>query len=110
MTGAVNLAGSILLKPAHLTTAQQQTCIYAANGVDEQIHILLRDTLEVLTSFGDGGRAPGQCFGIHDMATDSQGNLYTAETSTGARVQRFMYKGLGPVTKVDYGVVWPKGR
>lgn len=66
--------------------------------------------LEVLTSFGDGGRAPGQFFGIHNLATDSQGNLYTAETYTGARVQRFMYKGLGPVTKVNQGVVWPKGR
>ena len=88
----------------------QQTYLYAANGVDEQIHILLRNTLEVLTSFGDGGRAPGQFFGIHNLATDSQGNLYTAETYTGARVQRFMFKGVGPVTKVDYGVVWPKGR
>ncbi len=33
-----------------------------------------------------------------------------SRTYTGARVQRFMYKGVGPVTKVDYGVVWPKGR
>ena len=37
----------------------QQTYIYAANGVDEKINILLRSTLEVLTSFGDGGRQPG---------------------------------------------------
>ena len=37
----------------------QQTYIYAANGVDEKINILLRSTLEVLTSFGDGGRGPG---------------------------------------------------
>src|SRR5579864_9108164 len=34
----------------------QQTYIYAANGVDEKINILRRDTLEVVTSFGDGGR------------------------------------------------------
>ena len=88
----------------------QQTYIYAANGVDQKIHILLRSTLEVLTSFGDGGRGPGQFFGLHNLATDSQGNLYTAETYTGARVQRFMYKGLGPVTKAEQGVVWPKGR
>ena len=37
----------------------QQTYIYAANGVDEKINILLRSSLEVLTSFGDGGRGPG---------------------------------------------------
>ena len=71
----------------------QQTYIYAANGVDQKINILLRSTLEVLTSFGDGGRGPGQFFGVHNLATDSQGNLYTTETYTGARVQRFIYKG-----------------
>ena len=87
----------------------QQAYIYAANGVDQKINILLRSTLEVLTAFGDGGRAPGQFFGVHNLATDSKGNLYTAETYTGARVQRFLYKGIGPVTKAEQGVVWPKG-
>ena len=37
----------------------QQTYIYMANGVNEKINILLRSSLEVLTSFGDGGRQPG---------------------------------------------------
>ena len=64
----------------------QQTYIYAANGVDEKINVLLRSSLEVLTSFGDGGRQPGQFFGVHNLATDSRGNLYTTETYTGARV------------------------
>jgi hypothetical protein len=88
----------------------QQTYIYAANGVDEKINILLRSTLEVLTSFGDGGRGPGQFFGVHNLATDSHGNLYATETYTGARVQRFLYKGVGPVTKAGQGVPRPKGR
>jgi hypothetical protein len=86
----------------------QQTYIYAANGVDEKINILLRSSLEVLTSFGDGGRGPGQFFGVHNLATDSKGNLYATETYTGARVQRFIYKGVGPVVKADQGVVRPK--
>ena len=38
----------------------QQKYIYLADGENEQVHILLRDTLEVLTSFGDGGRQPGR--------------------------------------------------
>ena len=37
-------------------------------------------TLQLLTSFGDGGRQPGQFFGVHSIATDSQGNIYTTET------------------------------
>jgi len=88
----------------------QQTYIYAANGVDQKINILLRSSLEVLTSFGDGGRGPGQFFGVHNLATDSRGNLYATETYTGARVQRFLYKGVGPVTKAEQGVVRPARR
>ena len=88
----------------------QQTYIYAANGVDEKINILLRSTLEVLTSFGDGGRGPGQFFGVHNLATDSKGNLYATETYTGARVQRFLFKGVGPVKKAEQGVPRPAGR
>jgi hypothetical protein len=88
----------------------QQTYIYAANGVDEKINILLRSSLEVLTSFGDGGRGPGQFFGVHNLATDSKGNLYATETYTGARVQRFLFKGIGAVTKRDQGVPRPQGR
>ena len=60
----------------------QQTYIYAANGVDEKINVLLRGSLAVLTSFGDGGRQPGQFFGVHNLATDSKGNLYATETYT----------------------------
>jgi DNA-binding beta-propeller fold protein YncE len=87
----------------------QQTYIYAANGVNEKINVLLRSTLQVLTSFGDGGREPGEFFGCHNLATDSKGNLYVTETYTGARVQRFLFKGLAPVEK-EQTVAWPKDR
>ena len=86
----------------------QQKYIYLADGANEEIHILQRETLEVLTSFGDGGRQPGQFYAVHSIATDSKGNIYTTETYRGQRVQKFVYKGLGPVTKKDQGVVWPK--
>jgi len=88
----------------------QQAYIYMANGVNETIHVVLRSTLEVLTSFGDGGRQPGQFYGVHNLDTDSKGNLYATETYNGARVQRFLYKGLKPVTKKDQGVVWSPKR
>jgi DNA-binding beta-propeller fold protein YncE len=86
----------------------QQTYIYMANGVNQTIHVVLRSTLEVLTSFGDGGRQPGQFYGVHNLATDSKGNLYATETYSGARIQRFLFKGVKPVTKADQGVPWPK--
>jgi hypothetical protein len=60
-----------------------------------------------LTTFGDGGRQPGQFYGVHNIAADSKGNIYTTETYNGARVQRFIYKGVGPVNAVQ-GVPWPR--
>jgi DNA-binding beta-propeller fold protein YncE len=86
----------------------QQKYIYLADGENDRIHILLRDTLEVLTTFGEGGRQPGEFYGPHSIATDSKGNIYVTETYRGQRVQKFVYKGLGPVTKEDQGVLWPK--
>src|SRR6266498_1498443 len=74
---------------------RDQKYIYLADGSDEKVFILLRDTLEVLSSFGDGGRWPGTFFGVHSIATDSKGNVYTTETYEGKRVQRFLYKGVG---------------
>ena len=85
-----------------------ETYLYLADGVNERIRILERRTLEVLTTFGGGGRQPGQFFGVHNLAVDSQGNLFTTETYTGARVQRFVYKGVAPVAAADQGVVWPR--
>src|SRR6266849_6588643 len=40
----------------------QQKYIFLADGSNEKVYILLRDTLEILTSFGDGGRQPGQFY------------------------------------------------
>ena len=87
----------------------EQKFIYIADGENGRIHILDRDSLTVLTSFGEGGRQPGEFYGVHSIATDSQGNIFTTETYRGQRVQKFIYRGLASVTKKDQGVVWPKG-
>jgi DNA-binding beta-propeller fold protein YncE len=86
----------------------QQTYIYLADGLNMQVRVVLRDTLEELTSFGDGGRQPGQFFGVHSIATDSQGNIYTTETYEGKRLQKFVYRGLRAVTRREQGTVWPQ--
>jgi DNA-binding beta-propeller fold protein YncE len=86
----------------------QQKYMYLADGENDRVHIIDRQSLEVLTSFGEGGRQPGEFYGVHSIATDSKGNIYTTETYRGQRVQKFVYKGLAPVEKKDQGVVWPK--
>ena len=85
----------------------QQRFIFLADGRNQKVRIILRDTLEEISNFGDGGRQPGQFFGVHSIATDSKGNLYTTETYEGKRLQRFVYKGMGSVRRGSQGVVWP---
>ena len=90
-----------------LSRDPEQKFLYVADGSNQKVHILDRESLEVLTTFGDGGRQPGQFYAVHSIATDSQGNLYTTETYHGRRLQKFVYKGLAPVTKKHQGTVWP---
>ncbi len=85
----------------------QQKYIYIADGVNEKVKIIERQSLKELTTFGDGGRYPGQFYGVHSIAVDSKGNIYTTETYEGKRLQRFLYKGPAPVTKMNQGTVWP---
>lgn len=68
-----------------------------------------RASLEVLTTFGDGGRQAGQFIGVHSIATDSRGNVYTTETYEGKRIQKFVYMGMGPVSAEHQGTPWPSG-
>lgn len=85
----------------------EQRFIYLADGRNERIYVIERESLEILTQFGTGGRQPGQFFAVHSIATDSKGNIYTTETYEGKRVQKFVYKGMAPVTRKDQGTVWP---
>ncbi len=86
----------------------EQRFMYVADGKNQKIYVLDRESLEIVTSFGDGGRQPGQFFAVHSIATDSRGNIYTTETYEGKRVQKFVFMGLGPVTRENQGVVWPR--
>jgi hypothetical protein len=88
----------------------QQRFMFLADGQNEKIRIILRETLEEISNFGDGGRQPGQFYGVHSIATDSKGNLYTTETYEGKRVQRFVYKGIGAVAAGSQGVLWPRSK
>jgi len=85
----------------------QQKYLYLADGKNERVYVMDRQSLEILTMFGDGGRQPGQFFAVHSIATDSKGNIFTTETYEGKRVQRFVYKGVRPVTRRDQGTPWP---
>jgi hypothetical protein len=85
----------------------EQRYMYIADGKNMRVYVVDRESLEVLTTFGSGGRYPGQFFAVHSIATDSQGNVFTTETYEGRRLQKFVYQGLRPVTRMHQGPVWP---
>ncbi len=72
-----------------LSADPQQQWLYMADGTNHKIWILRRSDMEVVGSFGRGGRFVGQMLRPHGMSVDSQGNLYVGEASTGRRVQKF---------------------
>jgi DNA-binding beta-propeller fold protein YncE len=79
----------------------QQRLMYVADGANHRVWQLLRDPMLVLDHIGNGGRYPGQFYATHNVSLDSKGNLYTVETYTGARVQKFSYKGQRNVAKPE---------
>lgn len=85
----------------------KQRYLYLADGKNERIYVMDRQTLQTLTMFGDGGRQPGQFFAVHSIATDSKGNLFTTETYEGKRLQKFRFKGVMRVKRGNQGVAWP---
>ena len=72
---------------------------YVVDGTNEKVWILDRSSLETVGSFGSGGHFGGQFTTAHSIATDRHGNVYVGETWEGKRVQRFLYKGLGPAAQ-----------
>ena len=73
-----------------------QTYLLVPDGTNQEVRVLVRDTLEVVSAFGQAGRWAGQFYGAHNIDTDSNGNLYVTETYEGKRIQRFLYKGMAP--------------
>ena len=89
---------------------KDQKYMYVVDGQNMKVYVMDRKSLEILYSFGDGGRQPGLWYAPHSIATDSKGNLYTTETYEGKRVQKFNYQGIKSVTKPIQGAQWPSGK
>jgi hypothetical protein len=73
---------------------REQRFLYVADYGNSRIAVVERKSLTVLYQFGARSAKPGDFQGLHHMAVDSKGNIYTGEVAPGARVQRFLFKGL----------------
>jgi DNA-binding beta-propeller fold protein YncE len=67
-----------------------QAQLFVADGQNQKVWIVDRESLEVTGSVGAGGRWPGHFYAVGSVAVDSAGNLYTGEALEGKRVQKFM--------------------
>jgi DNA-binding beta-propeller fold protein YncE len=72
---------------------EDQSCLHNADGSNQHVQTLHRASLEIVAEFGRNGRSAGQFHWLHNLAVDSEGNIYTAEVDTGKRAQKFRRKG-----------------
>ena len=87
-TPAMQTAAGLAFSPD-----REQKYLYVADLGNNQIIIVDRKTMTIAGSFGKGGTNPGEFGTVHEIATDSKGNLYSAELRT-RRVQKFTFKGI----------------
>lgn len=73
-----------------LSSDPEERWIYIPDGTNHVVWIVDRETLEVVDHFGHGGRMAGEFDWVHNVAVDSEGNLYTSEVNDGKRVQKFV--------------------
>jgi hypothetical protein len=67
----------------------QQKWLFMADGRNNQVLTLERDTGRVVQSLGRPGRYAGEFHWVHDLAIGSQGNLFAGEVDNGKRIQKF---------------------
>jgi DNA-binding beta-propeller fold protein YncE len=67
-----------------------QRYLLMADGTNNEVRIVVRESGEVIGSFGRPGRQAGDFHWVHNIAIDSQGSVYTSEVDTGKRAQRFV--------------------
>ena len=67
----------------------EQRWLVVIDGTNQQVYVVERKSLRVVSTFGGAGHWAGQFYGAHNLAIDSKGSLYITETYEGKRVQKF---------------------
>jgi len=84
---------------AGLSPDRQQSFLFNADGENQHIWVFLRQTGQVLSKVGRGGRQSGEFTAVHSLAVDSKGNIYTGEVDAGMRLQK--HTNLGTSSRDD---------
>jgi hypothetical protein len=84
-TGVGGSTGGVMFSPD-----KAQRLLYISDLTNNHIWFLNREDGKVLGQMGTMGENGGQFFGLHMIAVDSKGAIYTGEVFAGERVQRFL--------------------
>jgi DNA-binding beta-propeller fold protein YncE len=85
MTGVGGSTGGVMFSPD-----KAQRLLYISDLTNNHIWFLNREDGKVVSQMGSMGENGGQFYGLHMIAVDSKGNIYTGEVFAGERVQRFL--------------------
>ena len=85
MTGVGGSTGGVMFSPD-----KQQRLLYISDLTNNHIWFLNREDGKVIGQMGSMGENGGQFFGLHMIAVDRNGVIYTGEVFQGERVQRFI--------------------
>jgi hypothetical protein len=86
---ARNTFGSGSVWDVSFSVDSAQTFLFVADGTNQHVHVLSRETLEVVGEFGRAGHFAGEFYGAHSIGVNSRSDLFVGETYEGKRVQRF---------------------
>ena len=84
-TGAGGSTGGVAFSPD-----PEQRHLYISDLTNNRIWFLNRTDGTLVAEMGTMAENGGQFYGLHMIAVDSQGNIYTGEVFAGERVQRFV--------------------
>jgi hypothetical protein len=84
-TGVGGSTGGVMFSPD-----KQQRLLYISDLTNNHIWFLNREDGKIVSQMGSMGENGGQFFGLHMIAVDSKGTIYTGEVFAGERVQRFL--------------------
>jgi hypothetical protein len=84
-TGVGGATGGVMFSPD-----KAQRLLYISDLTNNHIWFLNREDGRIIGQIGSMGESGGQFFGLHMIAVDSKGIIYTGEVFAGERVQRFI--------------------
>ena len=84
-TGVGGSTGGVMFSPD-----KAQLFLYISDLTNNHIWFLNREDGKVVGQLGSMGENAGQFYGLHMIATDTKGTIYTGEVFGGERVQKFV--------------------